>query len=349
MRRSTCLERSGDTACTTASGLLINLGPTGTVAAPPRTRAPTRLAIAVLVDHDSPRTGPLDEAHVSGLADVVTEMPPVLVHRETLRIIDGRHRVSAAERRGATHVRVEFFEGSAEEAFVEAVRRNARHGLPLTLEQRRAAALRILASHPHWSDGVIADHSCLSASTVAGLRRCGGIEPALVRRGRDGRTRPVDGASRRRLVERFFIEHPNGSLRQAAEAADVSPSTAKLVRDAMRSPSGPSRVVALRAGRAGTSVDELIPLAPEDVSPAATSAGEPADLSSSELLQRLSRDPSVRAGEDGRAMLRALLVCFALTISPERVPAHRRDLAALLARRCAVRWSALASSLERSR
>ena len=45
---------------------------------------------------DSPRLTSTSEKHVHLLADTETEFPPILVHRETRRVIDGMHRLSAA-------------------------------------------------------------------------------------------------------------------------------------------------------------------------------------------------------------------------------------------------------------
>lgn len=88
-----------------------------------------------------------------------------------MRIIDGAHRVRAAQLRGRSHIEARFFDGSAADAFVLAVESNISHGLALTLAERSAAAERILASHPHWSDRAIASSTGLSAHTVASLRR----------------------------------------------------------------------------------------------------------------------------------------------------------------------------------
>jgi hypothetical protein len=63
-----------------------------------------------------------------------------------MRVIDGMHRLRAAQLRGDHGVEVKFFDGDADEAFIAAVRANITHGLPLTLADRKAAAQRILAA-----------------------------------------------------------------------------------------------------------------------------------------------------------------------------------------------------------
>ncbi|WP_298988861.1 ParB/RepB/Spo0J family partition protein [uncultured Pseudokineococcus sp.] len=310
------------------------------------------MAVVDLGEALSPRRGPLDDAHVAELVQVLAALPPVLVHRGSLRVVDGQHRVAAARRSGATHVRVEYFDGDAEDAFVEAVRRNARHGLPLTLEDRRAAARRILTSHPDWSDGVVADHACLSTSTVAALRRTGDHEETPMRTGRDGRSRPVDGIARRRAVERYLADHPGCSLRQAAAAGGVSASTVKLVRDALGQQwTRGTRAVALVAEVTGPPVSEVVPCpsrAPDRGAPSRERRGGPG-VPSSELVRRVSADPSFRGSEGGRTLLRVISLSVALVGDPRCVPVHRREDVAVLARRCAERWTALAVSLEDER
>ncbi|MFD0855543.1 ParB/Srx family N-terminal domain-containing protein, partial [Actinomadura adrarensis] len=104
------------------------------------------ISISALLPGDSPRLGGLDEEHVQRLAETETTLPPILVHRGTMRVIDGMHRLRAAAQAGHKEIQVEFFEGSEEEGFIRAVKANIVHGLPLTLADRRAAAARILTT-----------------------------------------------------------------------------------------------------------------------------------------------------------------------------------------------------------
>ena len=81
-------------------------------------------------------------------------------------------------------------DGSEADAFVRAVQANIKHGLPLSLRDRKAAAARIVYSHPWWSNRAIASVTGLSPKTVAGIRRSTGESaPGDVRVGRDGRAR----------------------------------------------------------------------------------------------------------------------------------------------------------------
>ncbi|MCX4745120.1 ParB N-terminal domain-containing protein [Kitasatospora sp. NBC_01287] len=142
---------------------------------------------------DSPRLSGQDEDHVLLLAQCTTPLPPILVQRGSRRVVDGMHRWRAAQLRGDTEIEVVYLDGSDDEAFVRAVEANTRHGLPLSLGDRKAAAARILTTRPEWSDRAIAAMAGLSPKTVATVRRRATEEiPQLPARvGRDGKVRPL--------------------------------------------------------------------------------------------------------------------------------------------------------------
>lgn len=117
------------------------------------------------------RAGGLDDRHVKALAELEGRWPPLLVwaqHPEV--VLDGAHRLEAARRLRLNTVQVAAFHGDADEAFVETVRRNITHGLPLTVPDRTRAGEQVLARHPGWSDRRIAEACGLSPHTVARLR-----------------------------------------------------------------------------------------------------------------------------------------------------------------------------------
>ncbi|MDW5328858.1 ParB/RepB/Spo0J family partition protein [Plantactinospora sp. KLBMP9567] len=151
------------------------------------------LEVAGLGIADSPRLAGEDPEHVRLLAGIEASLPPILVHLPTMRVVDGVHRLRAAQLRGDERIKAVFFDGDAEAAFVRAVEENNAHGLPLSLPDREAAAARIVASHPHWSDRAIAAATGLAARTVAGIRSRGGA-PAAGGGGPRGRARgPTPG------------------------------------------------------------------------------------------------------------------------------------------------------------
>jgi ParB-like nuclease domain len=151
---------------------------------------------------DSPRLDGEDVEHIQMLAGVETRLPPILVHRATMRVIDGMHRLRAARLRSDEHIEVRFFDGSEQEAFVLGVKANITHGRPLSLLDRTTAAERIMVTHPAWSDRAIAAAAGIGARSVASLRRrleaeAGDVDEVRARTGRDGRVRPLDSAEGR--------------------------------------------------------------------------------------------------------------------------------------------------------
>ncbi|MGH3683128.1 MAG: ParB/RepB/Spo0J family partition protein, partial [Natronosporangium sp.] len=120
------------------------------------------MRIANLVLDGSPRLHGEDVSHTRLLAQTHASLPPILVHWPTMRVVDGVHRVQAARLRGETSIRAVFFDGDENAAFVKAVEANVSHGLPLSIDDRRVAAARIIALYPDWSDRAVAASAGLS-------------------------------------------------------------------------------------------------------------------------------------------------------------------------------------------
>ena len=196
---------------------------------------------------DGVRSGGLDEAHIGVLIETVEQWPPIIVWGEECLVVDGAHRVEAARRLGHSSIAAVPFVGRREEVFVEAVRRNVEHGLPLSVTDRRRAAERILSRHAEWSDRRIASLCGLSGKTVARLRRAElpssgeGVVVGLERRvGRDGKARPVQSHEIRDRIRTALEENPSGSLRAIAATAGASPETVRSVRARMAEGDAPS-------------------------------------------------------------------------------------------------------------
>lgn len=257
--------------------------------------------ILALLPGESPRLEGEDKAHIARLAEAEGPLPPVLVDRRSMRVIDGMHRLMAALSKGRETIDVEFFDGPASDAFLRAVEENVTHGLPLSQADRRAAAARIVASHPHLSDRAVAQAAGLAARTVAGIRRrSSDTLPHLnARVGRDGRVRPLDGMAGRRRVAELLAEHPGASLREVARGAGVSPATAHDVRKRLERGEAPAPA---RPGANGSCAESAEPgpvasprtRPPPQVPPPAL------------VLEKLLRDPSLRHKEQGRRLLRLL-------------------------------------------
>jgi ParB-like chromosome segregation protein Spo0J len=182
----------------------------------------------------SPRGGELDRAHVAALAELEGRWPPILVWRGDDRVIDGHHRVAAAGLLGHSRVAAVLFEGTSEDAFVEAVRRNIEHGLPLTIDERKGAARQLLTDHGEWSDRRIAEVCALSPRTVGRLRSV--VDPGALgadsRVGLDGRTRSQPESRRLQILE-MVRTNPQASLRTVAQGVGTSPETVRRVRHSL--------------------------------------------------------------------------------------------------------------------
>ncbi|WP_399084593.1 helix-turn-helix domain-containing protein [Streptomyces sp. BBFR2] len=288
----------------------------------------------------SPRLAGEDLGHVEALARSGEDFEPVLVHRGTGLLVDGRHRLLAARLRGDRDIAVRFWDGPESELFAHAVEVNVKHGLPLTTADRRAAALRLLREHPSWSDRRITQITGISPKTVARLRRDSTEEvpQSNTRVGRDGRRRPVDGAEGRRAALAFLAQRPDASLREVARAAGIATSTAHQIRRRLRADAEPAAPVGPVAPAAST----------PDRAPRETRSRVD-DRDARAILRTLMRDPSLRFSESGRDLLRWLTTraVDARTGSQlaAAVPPHCVPAVADLAVRYAKEWSRLAERL----
>ncbi|MFI0982704.1 ParB N-terminal domain-containing protein [Streptomyces sp. NPDC021093] len=306
--------------------------------------------ISTLLPSDSPRVAGEDARHVAVLARARTPLPPIIVQRSTMRVVDGMHRLRAAVLKGEDRIAVQFFDGDAEEAFVLAVSLNSARGLLLSQADRASAATRIVASHPQWSDRRIAAVTGISASSVAALRprSTEQIEQLKKRVGRDGRARPVEPTEGRMRASRLVAAKPGSTLKEVAEKSGISIATAKDVRDRVRAGRDPlpPRLRSAEAQRERADTDRAFPERHRSVLP--PRAPTELDL----VLQAMLRDPSMRT-EAGRTLLQ-MLRTHAIDESNWRrlaasVPGHRAATVARAARDCAEQWLRLARQVEAGR
>ncbi|WP_331717787.1 transcriptional regulator (plasmid) [Streptomyces zaomyceticus] len=328
-----------------------------------------RLPIEALLPADSPRLNGLDEEHVRRLADIYASLPPVLVHRTTLRVVDGMHRVAAAAHQGLTSVDVQYFDGADEEAFLRSVTANITHGLPLSVADRKAAAERILRSRPNLSDRSVASCTGLDAKTVATIRpRSTADNPrSNIRIGADGRAHPLDRTAERLRAAELMTRRPDLPLRAIVKETGLSLGTAhdvrrRLLRGEAPVPEGRRTAAARRATAAlaaptASAASELPtqrPRAGHSSMPAlAPAGGTGSSRGSMELLRRLAGDPSLRHSESGRHFLRWLhthvMVDEAWRRQAAAIPPHCTDTVAELALQCSHVWKRFAEDLARRR
>lgn len=316
-------------------------------------QGPTEVVpIASLKESDSPRMAGVDLDHVQLLVEVRESLPPIVVQRSTMRVIDGMHRLRAAQFRGAEHIEVRFFDGNDDDAFVLAVQLNAAHGLPLCAADRAAAAARVLGSRPEWSDQAIAAITGISDKTVAAMRRRSHAEHPVLnyRIGRDGRRRPLNPAEGRIRAGELFAENFDTPLREVASKAAISLNTARDVRERLRR--GESPVPEQPRSRGSGTMREAdgatVPAPADERAEPDEKPVLPPDWKSK--LDVLAKDPALRFNEEGRAMLRLLYAQLLGAQSWDRfienVPPHSISVVAEAARRCADAWQQLAKRLE---
>ncbi|MFH8491111.1 ParB/RepB/Spo0J family partition protein [Streptomyces longisporoflavus] len=305
----------------------------------------------------SPRSAGDDQDHIQALMEVRVPLPPVLVHRPTMRVIDGVHRLRAAQLRGDEKIPVTYFDGSESDAFVLAVESNVAHGLPLSMADRKQAAGRIITTHPQWSDRMIATTTGLSPGIVSEIRRRAGgsnlVEGSRI--GQDGRVRPVDIAAGRVLASKLIQENPGLSLRQIAREARISPETARDVRNRLRRGEDPLPKPRVRARPRPEAVVAATPAERARAEPSAVTSDGGA-ISRSRIAERaaavdrLKSDPALRFSETGRTLLR--LFNFLTLAGAEwqaivdSVPPHCKGTVTVLAREYAGVWEEIAARMD---
>jgi transposase-like protein len=310
------------------------------------------VSVSSLVGGTTPRLAGIDPGHVEVLAETEAVLPPILVHAPTNTVIDGLHRLHAAIRRGEETILVEYFDGTEADAFVEAVKANIAHGMPLSRADRQAAAARIIRSHPQLSDRALAGIAGIAAGTVAKIRAQtspdGGSRTERI--GKDGRKRRLDVAEARRRAVEVLIDRPGASLREVARATGLSPETVRDVRARMER--GELVAPVREQPDTGRPVERLTVVdgGRPDRTTGTTAAMSTAERGAEALLNNLYRDPSLRFSENGRKALRWLSLHAGGIERWERMsdalPLHSRYLVAELARNCARQWMNFAESLE---
>ena len=316
------------------------------------------IPVSAIRNSYTPRKNKANEHHVQVLVQSPLPLPPIVIHRASMRVIDGVHRLRATELRGHNTIAARLFEGNDAEAFALAVHLNVTHGLPLTLSERKAAAQRVLKSYPHWSDRAIGLIAGVSNKTVGKLRGCTTEEITQLnpRLGRDGKVRPVSPAIGRRRAAEFLSLNPRASLREIARKAGVSVTTARDVRQrvdrgenplpdnvAKKSAEAPMSTAVTTNGSAVAALTDASGTSQTGTRPVPEGRGR-------DLLQRLRNDPSVRSSERGRALLR-LLSTVVVAISAcnefaEAVPTHCSGTFAEIARKNARAWQEIAEKFE---
>ncbi len=302
------------------------------------------IAIGSLLPADSPRIAGEDTEHTRVLRGKLSELPAILVNRRTMQVIDGMHRLAAARLEGAETILAKFVDTDEQNAFVLAVKANSRHGLPLSVADREAAASRILSWYPYWSDRMVAAVVGLAATTVGAIRERSTVQPlhSNARLGRDGRLRPMSTMDGRRRASEIIAARPEASLREIAREAGISLGTAHNVRERLRR--GEDCVPDNQSAGPKQSGS------PCDGRPARRKrrCGEPQPWQA--VRERIVKDPALRYADAGRTLLR-WFDTRATGIGEWRdiidaIPPHWVETMVNVAHSCGNEWHELASELE---
>jgi hypothetical protein len=305
---------------------------------------------------NSPRLNGEDRAHIARLAETETPLPPILVDRRTMRVIDGMHRLMAASLQGRETIEVVFFDGTEADVFLRAVQENIAHGLPLSQADRRAAAERITASHPHMSDRAIGHCVGMAAKTVAAIRRRSSEEvpQSNARVGRDGRVRPLNFSEGRQRAAELLAQQPGASLRDVARGAGISPATVLDVRKRLERGEPPVPARARATGKTANGARATPAGRPAAARGAPAHFGQaalsPVPSDPASAVAKLLRDPSLRDSDRGRRMLLLLRVnavaAEQVPVIATGVPPHCVSIVVRLARQYAQMWQDFASVLD---
>lgn len=304
-----------------------------------------RVAVCRLTGDVSVRVGGPDPEHVAVLAEVPEVLPPIVVHRVSMRVVDGVHRLRAARLHGDEFIDAVLVDGDDVDLLRMAVQMNSHHGLPLSRRDRRAVIARILQHRPDWSDRRIAAVAGVTHKTVGAVRRRSGGEFLHLNGDRDD-LRARNRAEGRRRAAALIAQQPEASLRVIARQVGLSPATVMDVRHRLENGLGPVAGPDERAGSkdgpggAGPGQDGSTRRA----APVVAAAVEDPERT----LDVLRRDPSVRYTIVGRRLL--VLLQDTVDLRPElllrSLPVHSRTHVAALARAAAAAWSRFAAELE---
>lgn len=314
------------------------------------------IKIKSLLPSDSPRSRGTDPEHVKRLAEIETGLPPIIVRKDTLQVIDGAHRIEAAKLQGCEEILAVFFEGTDAEALVLSIEANTRHGLPLSLTDRKKAAQRLLTLMPNLSDRAIAAKAGLSAGSVRSLRQRSTAqnEQSTVRVGKDGRARPANSAEARERITGMLLAHPEASTEQLAKDACVS---VRMVRGIRRELEGKASVEATQVeasmAQANTATDSS--QVERSGRPRRDSqTGRPTvpkSVKVDEITARLLADRRIQVAPGGRNFVewlrRHALKPNEVSSDLDWLPAEYRADLALIARQSAEEWESLARRLLR--
>jgi len=167
-----------------------------------------------------PRVNGLDDDYVKALQEVIEFCPPIRAVKkdgaknDVYILIDGFHRFAAMQNISLAKTIVEIIDvKNGDDLFALAYIFNNAHGLPLTLNDRRAYAGKLLKAHPDWADREIGRRCGLMQPTVAKVRQeleqKASIPVVTERIGRDGQKYAVPPKKQADKAQSIKVVHQN--------------------------------------------------------------------------------------------------------------------------------------------
>ncbi|GGZ39972.1 hypothetical protein GCM10010365_71020 [Streptomyces poonensis] len=131
--------------------------------------------------------------YVEMLSQLSEKLPPIVVHRNTMRVIEGMHRLKAVELRGEQSIDVIFVDGGERDVFVPAGRPINGQDVPSSLAGREAEADRFLTSPAQQSDRGITAATGPAPRVLGPPRGCSTVldVASAMQAALDGRVRPI--------------------------------------------------------------------------------------------------------------------------------------------------------------
>lgn len=117
-----------------------------------------------------PRVIGEDQETIDHYVDVLDELPPIKVQKDTLVLIGGLNRVRAHEKAVRRIIKAEIVDVPDDQLWIEAYRDNMHHGLAMTAADRRQGIKRFCASFSSQTDAEIAKEVGVSEWTIQQYR-----------------------------------------------------------------------------------------------------------------------------------------------------------------------------------
>ncbi|MEU5100060.1 transposase [Streptomyces sp. NPDC020996] len=159
--------------------------------------------------------GESDE-YVEMLSQLSGKLPPIVVHRNTMRVIEGMHRLKAVQLRGEQSIDVIFVDGDERDVFVPAGRPNDGRGVPSSLAGRGAESDQFPKSPAQQPDRDIRAAAGLVPEALGAKRGCSTAPDvaSAMRTTLDGRGRPICMADVRGITCERVLPQQETPVRQ---------------------------------------------------------------------------------------------------------------------------------------